>query len=139
MAAHVERPIVFPLSNPTALAEAAPEDVIAWTEGRAIVATGSPFDPVEHKGKVHKIAQCNNSYIFPGVGLGVIASRARRVTETMLIAASEALADSSPGLEDSQEALLPPIDEIRSLSKVISGTSASSFLKASVCWNSSEK
>lgn len=119
MAAHVDSPIIFPLSNPTALAEAAPEDVIAWTDGRAIVATGSPFAPVEHKGKVHKIAQCNNSYIFPGVGLGVIASRAKRVTETMLIAASEALADSSPGTDDSNETLLPPIDEIRSLSKVI--------------------
>lgn len=132
MASHVDRPIIFPLSNPTALAEAAPEDVIAWTEGQAIVATGSPFDPVERKGKVYKIAQCNNSYIFPGVGLGVIASRARRVTETMLIAASEALADSSPSMEDPNDALLSPIDEIRSLSKVIARRVARQAMKDGV-------
>ncbi len=119
MSAHVERPIVFPLSNPTSLAEAMPSDVIAWTSGRAIVATGSPFDPVEHKGRTYPIAQCNNSYIFPGVGLGVIASRAKRITENMLIAASKALADSSPGAEEPGQILLPPLDEIRDLSKMI--------------------
>ncbi len=119
MSAHVEKPIVFPLSNPTVLAEAMPKDVIEWTDGKAIVATGSPFDSVEHKGRSHPIAQCNNSYIFPGVGLGVIASRAKRITENMLIAASEALADSSPGIEDSSQGLLPPLHEIRGLSKVI--------------------
>lgn len=119
MSAHVERPIVFPLSNPTSLAEATPKDVIEWSEGSAIVATGSPFDSVEYKGKTHSIAQCNNSYIFPGVGLGVISSRAKRVTENMLIAASEALADSSPGADEPNQGLLPPLDEIRALSKVI--------------------
>jgi len=119
MSDHVERPIVFPLSNPTSLAEAMPRDVIAWTRGKAIVATGSPFPDVEYKGRAYPIAQCNNSYIFPGVGLGVIASKARRVTENMLIAASEALADSAPGIEDSTLGLLPPLAEIRSLSKMI--------------------
>ncbi len=119
MAKHVERPIVFPLSNPTALAEATPEEVIAWTGGKAIVATGSPFPPVEHRGRTYPVAQCNNSYIFPGVGLGVIASRAKRITENMLIAASEALADSSPGAGESSQGLLPPLEDIRSLSKVI--------------------
>ena len=119
MSAHVERPIVFPLSNPTSLAEATPKDVIEWSEGRAIVATGSPFDSVEHEGRTHSIAQCNNSYIFPGVGLGVVASRAKRMTENMLIAASEALADSSPKANEPNQGLLPPLDEIRDLSKVI--------------------
>lgn len=119
MATHVEEPIVFPLSNPTSLAEATPEDIINWTDGAAIVATGSPFAPVEHKGRVHSIAQCNNSYIFPGVGLGVIASRARRVTENMLIAASEALADSTEKSNDPSQSLLPPLDAIRGLSKMI--------------------
>lgn len=119
MSRHTERPIIFPLSNPTSLAEARPKDVIEWTDGRAIVATGSPFPSVEHKGLTHSMAQCNNSYIFPGVGLGVIASRARRITENMLIAASEALADSSPGTEEPNEGLLPPLEEIRTLSKVI--------------------
>ena len=119
MSAHVERPIVFPLSNPTSLAEATPKDVIEWSEGRAIVATGSPFDSVEYEGRTHSIAQCNNSYIFPGVGLGVVASRAKRMTENMLIAASEALADSSPKANEPNQGLLPPLDEIRDLSKVI--------------------
>ena len=119
MSTHVERPIVFPLSNPTSLAEATPKDVIEWSEGRAIVATGSPFDSVEYEGRTHSIAQCNNSYIFPGVGLGVVASRAKRMTENMLIAASEALADSSPKANEPNQGLLPPLDEIRDLSKVI--------------------
>ena len=119
MASHVKQPIILPLSNPTALAEAVPADVIAWTDGRAIVATGSPFAPVEHKGKVHTIAQCNNSYIFPGIGLGVLAAKASRVTEGMLIAASEALADSSPQLEDPNQPLLPALKDIRALSRVI--------------------
>ena len=119
MSEHVERPIVFPLSNPTSLAEATPKDVIEWSEGRAIVATGSPFDSVEYEGRTHSIAQCNNSYIFPGVGLGVVASRAKRMTENMLIAASEALADSSPKANEPNQGLLPPLDEIRDLSKVI--------------------
>ena len=119
MSTHVERPIVFPLSNPTSLAEATPKDVIEWSEGRAIVATGSPFDSVEYKGRTHSIAQCNNSYIFPGVGLGVVASRAKRITENMLIAASEALADSSPKADEPNQGLLLPLDEIRDLSKAI--------------------
>lgn len=93
---HCERPIVMPLSNPTSRVEARPEDIINWTDGKALVATGSPFSPVNYKDKVYPIAQCNNSYIFPGIGLGVIASGAKRVTETMLMAASRALAECSP-------------------------------------------
>jgi malate dehydrogenase (oxaloacetate-decarboxylating) len=83
------RPIVMPLSNPTSRVEATPQDIIAWTEGNALVATGSPFDPVVWKDKTYPIAQCNNSYIFPGIGLGVIASGASRITDEMLMSASE--------------------------------------------------
>lgn len=119
MAKHVARPIILPLSNPTSLAEAFPADVIAWTDGEAIVATGSPFEPVSYKGKVHHISQCNNSYIFPGVGLGVVAAKCRRVTEGMLIAASRALADSAPQQKKLGLPLLPALHEIRDLSRLI--------------------
>ncbi len=119
MASQVDRPIILPLSNPTTLAEATPQDVIEWTDGKAIVATGSPFKPVNYKGKVYQVSQCNNSYIFPGIGLGVLASKARRVTEGMLIAASRTLADSSPDMACVGAPLLPALDEIRNPSRLI--------------------
>ncbi len=119
MASHVERPVILPLSNPTSLAEATPQDVITWTDGAAIVATGSPFAPVNHKGKIHHVSQCNNSYIFPGIGLGVLASKARRVTEGMLIEASRTLAESVPNHKRIGQPLLPALDEIRNLSRLI--------------------
>ena len=90
-----------------------------WTEGRALIATGSPFAPVNHHGKLYNISQCNNSYIFPGIGLGVVASGAKRVTENMLMASSSALANCSPLLKDPQADLLPPLGEIQQVSKVI--------------------
>ncbi len=113
------KPIVLPLSNPTSRVEALPKDIITWTEGNAIVATGSPFAPVEHLGKTHSIAQCNNSYIFPGIGLGVIAAKSKRVTEQMFMAASEALASCSPLVKGDSTDLLPSLNEIREVSKVI--------------------
>jgi malate dehydrogenase (oxaloacetate-decarboxylating) len=113
MARKVERPIVFPLSNPTTKSEATAEDLIRWTDGRALVATGSPFAPVNYAGRKIPIAQCNNVYIFPAIGLGVVASRANRVTDQMMLAAARALAQNSPALKNSSAPLLPPLTELR--------------------------
>ncbi|MBE4599758.1 NAD-dependent malic enzyme [Vibrio navarrensis] len=116
---HCPRPIIFPLSNPTSRVEAIPSDIIRWTKGEALVATGSPFDPVIHEGKTYPIAQCNNSYIFPGIGLGVLAVNARRVTDEMLMESSRALATCSPLAIHGRGALLPPLEEIHMVSKRI--------------------
>ncbi|MBN3144989.1 NAD-dependent malic enzyme [Pectobacterium brasiliense] len=116
---HCARPIVMPLSNPTSRVEARPEDIIRWTEGSALVATGSPFAPVNYQGKIFPIAQCNNSYIFPGIGLGVLASGAKRITDGMLMAASRALADCSPLANNGEGALLPDLSDIQQVSKRI--------------------
>jgi malate dehydrogenase (oxaloacetate-decarboxylating) len=117
MAQHVERPIIFPLSNPTSKSEAAAADLIAWTEGRAIVATGSPFPDVRFGGRVFRNSQCNNVFIFPGVGLGVIAAGARRVTDAMFVAAAHALSELSPARHDPTAALYPPLEPVRQVSR----------------------
>lgn len=117
MQANTPRPIVLPLSNPTSKVEALPEDILTWTNGNAIVATGSPFDPVELNGKTYPISQCNNSYIFPGVGLGVVASKANRVTDNMLMASSYALAEYAATHNENE--LLPSLNDIRKVSKFI--------------------
>ena len=119
MYAQCEHPIVMPLSNPTSRVEAMPEDVIKWTEGNAIVATGSPFDPVQYEGNSYPIAQCNNAYIFPGIGLGIMAAKATRVTNRMFMVASEALAKCSPLVTNSGNELLPALNDIREVSKRI--------------------
>ncbi|MBD1388941.1 NAD-dependent malic enzyme [Neiella sp. HB171785] len=119
MAKHCPRPIVMPLSNPTSRVEARPADVINWTEGRALVATGSPFAPVPYDGELFDIAQCNNSYIFPGIGLGVLATQAKRVTDNMLMASSRALAECSPLAKEGSGPLLPPLEEIQQVSRHI--------------------
>jgi malate dehydrogenase (oxaloacetate-decarboxylating) len=116
MYAGCKKPIIFPLSNPTSRVEALPEDIFRWTEGNAIVATGSPFKSVEWNGKQIEIAQCNNSYIFPGVGLGVIASYSTRVTQKMFMIASQVLAESSPLVKGDGDSLLPPLNQIREVS-----------------------
>jgi malate dehydrogenase (oxaloacetate-decarboxylating) len=118
MAAGNDQPIIMPLSNPTSRAEATAEDVLTWTDGRALVATGSPFDPVTLNGVTYKIAQSNNAYIFPGVGLGVRASKANRVSDAMFMAAAHALA-ASVDAENIGESLLPPLADIRSVSRSI--------------------
>jgi malate dehydrogenase (oxaloacetate-decarboxylating) len=118
LAAHVERPVIMPLSNPTSRSEAVPADLIAWTDGRALVAIGSPFDPVVHKDTTYRIAQANNALVFPGLGLGVAVARARRVSDRMLAAAADAVA----GLSDATTpgaALLPPVDNLREVSATV--------------------
>jgi malate dehydrogenase (oxaloacetate-decarboxylating) len=116
MASHVDRPIIFPLSNPTRLHEAQPNDLIHWTKGKALVSTGSPFPPVKYEGKEIEIAECNNSTCFPGIGLGSVLCRARLVSDGMLVAAVKALAAQSPALKDPTAALLPDVAEVREIS-----------------------
>jgi len=113
MARKVRRPIIFPLSNPTEKSEAAPADLIRWTEGRALIATGSPFAPVEFGNRRIPIAQCNNVFILPAVGLGVIASGARRVTDQMMLLAGHALGEQTPALGGTDAPLLPAIRDLR--------------------------
>jgi malate dehydrogenase (oxaloacetate-decarboxylating) len=119
MAQHVERPVIFPLSNPTSRSEATAEQLIAWTDGRALVGTGSPFAPVEWKGRKILIDQTNNSYIFPGMGLGILAAGARRVTDAMFMAAAKVLADMSPTATDKQGRLLPPVSRMRAIAEAV--------------------
>jgi malate dehydrogenase (oxaloacetate-decarboxylating) len=119
MAKHVERPIIFPLSNPTSRSEAMPIDLFKWTDERALVATGSPFPPVATGRGLVRIGQCNNSFIFPGVGLGVIASGARRVTDEMFVAAARVLSSFAPAARDDNAALYPELEEVRDISRSV--------------------
>jgi malate dehydrogenase (oxaloacetate-decarboxylating) len=119
MAKNTERPIIFPLSNPTSKSEAAPADLLRWTDGRALVGTGSPFAPAEIAGRTVRIAQVNNSYIFPGLALGILVSRARHVSDAMIMAAAKALAALSPTLTDKDAPLLPPISDARRVSLAV--------------------
>lgn len=116
MAKNTERPMIFPLSNPTDSAEAKPADIFEWTEGRAIVATGSPFDPVEYGGGTHHIGQGNNAFIFPGLGFGAILARAKKITDRMVSAAAHALADYTTTHYASKGLIYPPISELREAS-----------------------
>ena len=118
MGRHVERPMIMPMSNPTSLAEAFPADLLAWTDGRALVATGSPFPPVSVGGTTYDIAQVNNALIFPGLGLGVIVSRARRLTDGMLLAAAQAVAGQADA-KTRGASLLPQMLDLRSTSMVV--------------------
>jgi len=123
MASHTRRPIILPLSNPTPKAEAHPADLIRWTDGRALVATGSPFDPVEHDGRTYTIAQANNALVFPGLGLGVVVAKARRISDGMITAAADAVARlsdaTSPGAS-----LLPPVEDLRMVSAAVAAAVA---------------
>jgi malate dehydrogenase (oxaloacetate-decarboxylating) len=116
MAQSANRPVIFPLSNPTSRAEATPADLMAWSDGRAVIGTGTPFPPLERDGRRFKVDQTNNSYIFPGVGLGAIAVKAARVTDTMFMAGARALAKASPARVDPTANLLPPVTALREVS-----------------------
>jgi malate dehydrogenase (oxaloacetate-decarboxylating) len=115
MSAAVERPVVFPISNPTSRIEAMPADVIAWSKGKALVAVGIPVEPVEYQGVTYQIGQANNALLYPGLGLGTIVSGASKVTDGMLLAAAEAVAGqvdvSAPGAP-----LVPPVSNLRASS-----------------------
>jgi malate dehydrogenase (oxaloacetate-decarboxylating) len=115
IARHTARPVILPLSNPTSKSEATPADLLEWTDGKALIGTGSPFVPVEVGGRTVRISQTNNSYIFPGLALGILVSRARRVTDGMIMAAAKKLASLSPAIEDSNAPLLPPIGDSRKM------------------------
>ena len=119
MASHTAQPIIFPLSNPTSKAEATPADLLRWTDGRALVGTGSPFDAVEVNGKLVRISQINNSFIFPGLALGILVSRSTRVSDAMIMASAKALASQSPILADKDAPLLPPMADCRKVSLVV--------------------
>ena len=119
MTRHTPRPVIFPLSNPTSVSEATPEDLLRWTDGRALVGTGSPFPPVEVKGRPVRISQINNSFIFPGLALGILVSRATRVTENMMMAAGKALAEQSPTIGDANAPLLPRIADSRKVALAV--------------------
>jgi malate dehydrogenase (oxaloacetate-decarboxylating) len=124
MAKNTERPVIFPLSNPTSRCEAVPADLIAWTDGKALVATGSPFDPIPYGSKSIDIAQSNNVYIFPGLGMGVLASGATRISDEMMMAAAEALAEAAPIMSDPAGSLLPHLQDIQKVSRNISAAVA---------------
>ena len=119
MACHVDRPAILPLSNPTSKSEAIPVDLLRWTDGRALVGTGSPFPPVEVNGRMVRISQINNSFIFPGLALGILVAKARRVTDNMFMVAAKTLASLSPALNDKNEALLPPIGHSREVGLIV--------------------
>jgi malate dehydrogenase (oxaloacetate-decarboxylating) len=119
MGRHTPRPVIFPLSNPTSQSEAAPADLLQWTEGRALVGTGSPFPPVEVNGRLVRISQINNSYIFPGLALGILVSKAWRVTDEMFMTAAKTLASLSPTRTDKDAPLLPPIADSRQIALVV--------------------
>jgi malate dehydrogenase (oxaloacetate-decarboxylating) len=129
MAAKTPRPVIFPLSNPTARAEARPEDLIRWTDGRALVATGSPCPPAILGGRAWMISQCNNIFIFPAVGLAVAAAGARRVSDGMLIAAARRLAELSPALKDPAASLLPPLGELRGVAVEVAAVVAEAAVR----------
>jgi malate dehydrogenase (oxaloacetate-decarboxylating) len=116
MAEHARRPVIFPLSNPTDRSEATPQDLFEWTEGRAVIGTGSPFPPIRRDGQSFRVDQTNNAYVYPGIGLGAIAAKARVISDGMFLAAARTIADFSPAKRDPQANLLPPLVESRKLS-----------------------
>ncbi|MCH9631690.1 MAG: NAD-dependent malic enzyme [Chlamydiae bacterium] len=139
MAKNVDRPIIFPLSNPNTCAEASPENIMKWTNEKALMGTGSPFSPVLKKGRPFRVDQTNNSYIFPGLGLGVISVQAERVTNSMFLRAAEKLASMSPAIKDPDANLLPPIIDSHKIAFKIAIAVAKEAIKCKVAKEISEK
>ncbi len=119
MAAHVERPVIFPLSNPNDNSEARPEDIVRWTQGRGIVAAGSPFKPVEYGGVTRRIGQANNAFIFPGLGLGALIAQAREVTDDMISVAAATLAGCVNDAEVAEGLLFPSVTRLRDVARAV--------------------
>jgi malate dehydrogenase (oxaloacetate-decarboxylating) len=113
MASFVEHPAIFPLSNPNKCAEAHPTDILAWTHGKAIIATGSPFKDTQYQGRNQHVSQCNNVYIFPGVGLGAMSFHFPKLTDRMFLEAARILSSQAPALKGQNEELFPPFDVLR--------------------------
>jgi malate dehydrogenase (oxaloacetate-decarboxylating) len=135
MQEHVERPIIMPLSNPTALSEADPKDLYQWTKGKAIIATGSPFPDVRFMGSYHRIAQSNNALAFPGIGLGIITVNARILSDDMLWAAANALSSCSPIIQDKTAPLLPKLSEAKMVSMKVAAAVAEQARKEGLALN----
>jgi malate dehydrogenase (oxaloacetate-decarboxylating) len=119
MSRNCERPIIFPLSNPDEKCEAKPSDILTWSQGKALIATGTAFPAVEYQNRMVQIAQCNNALVFPGIGLGVLAVNATKLTRTMILAAAEALCTFAPSKKDSFLPLLPSLDDAQAVAKTI--------------------
>jgi malate dehydrogenase (oxaloacetate-decarboxylating) len=132
MQKHTKHPIIMPLSNPNSCSEAEPEDLIKWTDGNAVVAAGSPYDPVEYNGKTYRISQGNNAFIFPGLGLGAISVQANRMTDNMIRAACIKLSEFSPSLQDRTAPLLAPVSEIGKISQAVALAVAEQAIKDGV-------
>jgi malate dehydrogenase (oxaloacetate-decarboxylating) len=139
MAKHADRPVIFPLSNPTSRAEATPADLLKWTDGRALVGTGSPFAPVNVNGKLIHTTQTNNSYIFPGLALGILTSKAKRVTDGMIMASAKKLAELSPTRQDRNAGLLPPISDSRRVGLLVAEAVGKQALSDGVAGVADEK
>jgi malate dehydrogenase (oxaloacetate-decarboxylating) len=135
MARYVERPVILPLSNPSSRSEATPDQLVRWTQGRALIGTGSPFPPVRMGNQELVAAQTNNAYVFPGIGLGVLASGARRVTDGMFMAAALALAELSPAKHASDAALLPATRDLRKVGAAVALSVARQAYKERVAEN----
>ncbi|MEM7283415.1 MAG: NAD-dependent malic enzyme [Pseudomonadota bacterium] len=133
MAKHVERPIILPFSNPTSLAEARPASLYQWTDGRCLVATGSPFDDVTYGEKTYKVGQGNNVFVFPGIGMAALISQATQITDAMISTAAAALADSVTAQELDQGLLFPSVARLREVSELVTKAVTKQALKESVC------